>query len=53
MIVKVFNTNTYEVVKSINETHYYREIMRLKLNILNLLYPTEKRIQHKINFFSS
>jgi len=31
MIVKVFNTNTYEVVKSINETHYYREIMRLKI----------------------
>jgi mannose-6-phosphate isomerase class I len=53
MIVKVYNTNKYVVVKSLNELHYYREIMRLKLNHINHQENTKKRIQDKINFFSS
>ena len=53
MIVKLYNENKYIVVKSINELHYYREIMRLKLNHINLQKNTKKSVQDKINFFSS
>jgi|AntAceMinimDraft_1070359.scaffolds.fasta_scaffold226996_2 hypothetical protein len=51
MIVKVYQTTTYELVKSTHDEHYYRELMRLKFNLVHLLAPTEKRIQQKINFF--
>lgn len=53
MIVKLYNENKYIVVKSINELHYYREIMRLKLNHINQQQNTKKTIQDKIKFFSS
>jgi hypothetical protein len=53
MIVKVYNNNKYVVVKSLNDLHYYREIMRLKLNHINQQANTKKMIQDKINFFSS
>ena len=53
MIIKLYNENNYIVVKSINESHYYNEIMRLKLNYINQQKNTKKTIQNKINFFSS
>ena len=46
-------SHKYVVVKSYNESHYYREIMRLKLNYINKEKDTKKSIQDKINFFSS
>lgn len=51
MIVKIYNENKYVVVNSIND--YYKEIMRLKLNHINNQKDTKKRIQEKINFFST
>ena len=53
MIVKVYNENKYMVIKSCNETAYYREIMRLKLNMVNKVDDAKTKIQKKINFFSS
>ena len=53
MIVKVYKNNKYVVVKSLNELHYYREIMRLKLNHINQQENTKKMVQDKINFLSS
>jgi hypothetical protein len=53
MIVKLYNTTTYQVVKAVNESHYYREIMRLKFNVTQTIEPTPKRIQNKINYFLS
>lgn len=47
MIVKVYNEKRYVVVTS------YKEIMRLKLNHINNQTDTKKRIQEKINFFST
>lgn len=53
MIIKLYNENKYIVVKSINESHYYYEIMRLKLNQINQQKHNKKLIQDKIKFFSS
>jgi len=51
MIVKLYNDNKYVLVKSFNETYYYREIMRLKLNHKHQTGQMKQLIQHKINFF--
>jgi len=51
MIVKLYNDNKYVVVKSFNETYYYREIMRLKLNHNHQSGQMKQLIQNKINFF--
>jgi len=53
MIVKLYNDYKYVVVKSFNETYYYREIMRLKLNHNHQSGQMKQLIQNKINFFSS
>jgi len=51
MIVKLYNDNKYVLVKSFNETYYYREIMRLKLNHKHQTGQMKQLIQHKIKFF--
>lgn len=53
MIVKFYNEAKYVVVKSMNELHYYKEIMRLKLNYTSNQKDTKKTIQDKMNFFSA
>jgi len=49
MIVKMYNTNKYIIIKNIN---YYKELMRIKLNKTHKISCTKKTIQDKINFFS-